>query len=74
MERELLSEAGLRPLKLGVGVADDRTLPARSERGFEVERRCVSPAIGDILVQMSLGSRSSGLAKRAGSSQDRAKS
>ena len=52
MERELLSEAGLRPLKLGVRVADAWP-PARRERGFEVDRRRVSPGIGDILVQMA---------------------
>ena len=55
MERELLSEAGLRPLKLGVRVADGRPLPARWERGFEVDRCRVSPGIGDILVQMARG-------------------
>jgi hypothetical protein len=70
MERELLSEAGLRSLKLGVRVADGWPA-ARWERGFEVDRCRVTPGIGDILVQMA---REGGgvVAKRVGSSQDRA--
>ena len=59
MERELLSEAGLRPLKLGVRVADSWPLPARWKRGFEVDRCRGCPGIGDILVQMVLESGAS---------------
>jgi hypothetical protein len=53
MDRELLSEAGRRPLKLGVRGADGWPLLARWERGFAVDRCRVSPGIGDILVQMA---------------------